>query len=74
MKYISYINALATRCGARGHGFIVVGVLRIQLCQLLHEVIFLLGCHLFICLLNVLLLIGLKSPIHGVTHFDGRIL
>jgi hypothetical protein len=41
--------------------FIVIGVLRIQLCQLPHEVIFLLGRHLFVCPLNVLLLLGLRE-------------
>ncbi len=48
-------------CGARGHGFIVIGVLRIQLCQLPHEVTFLLGRHLFVSPLDVLLLLGLRE-------------
>jgi hypothetical protein len=47
--------------GARGRGFIVIGVLRVQPCQLPHEVIFLLGCHLFVSLLDVLLLLGLRE-------------
>jgi hypothetical protein len=47
--------------GARGRGFIVIGVLHIHLCQLLHEVTFLLGRHLFVSPLNVLLLLGLRE-------------
>jgi hypothetical protein len=46
------------RGGARGRRFIVIGVIRINLCQLLHEVIFLLGRHLFVSPLNVLFLLG----------------
>ncbi len=42
--------------------FIVIGVLCIQLCQLPHEVIFLLSRHLFVRPLNVLLLLGLREP------------
>jgi hypothetical protein len=49
------------RGGARGRGFIVIGILHIQLCQLPHEVIFLLGHHLFVSLLDVLLLLGLRE-------------
>jgi hypothetical protein len=47
--------------GARGHGFIVIGVLRVLLCQLPHEVIFLLGRHLFVSPLDVLILLGLRE-------------
>jgi hypothetical protein len=47
--------------GARGREFIVIGVLRVQLCQLPHEVIFLLGRHLFVSPLDVLLLLGLRE-------------
>ena len=47
--------------GAKGCGFIIIGVLRIQLCQLPHEVIFLLGRHLFVSPLDVLLLLGLRE-------------
>jgi hypothetical protein len=47
--------------GARGHGFIVIGILGVQLCQLPHEVIFLLGHQLFVSLLDVLLLLGLTD-------------
>jgi hypothetical protein len=47
--------------GARGHGFIVIGVLCIQLCQLPHEVTFLLGHHLFVSPLDVLLLLGIRE-------------
>jgi hypothetical protein len=59
---ITYNKPLSyTGGGARGHGFIVIGVLCIQLCQLLHEVIFLFGHHLFVSPINVLLLIGLRE-------------
>jgi hypothetical protein len=47
--------------GARGRGFIVIGVLCIQLCQLPHEVIFLLNHHFFVSLLDVLFLLGLRE-------------
>ncbi len=47
--------------GLGGRGFIVIGILRVQLCQLLHEVIFLLGCHLFVSPLDVFLLLGLRE-------------
>jgi hypothetical protein len=46
------------RGGARGRRFIVIGVIHINLCQLLHEVIFLLGRLLFVSPLDVLLLLG----------------
>ncbi len=47
--------------GLGGRGFIVIGILHIQLCQLLHEVIFLLGRHLFVSPLDVFLLLGLRE-------------
>jgi hypothetical protein len=47
--------------GLGGRGFIVIGVLRVQLCQLPHKVIFLLSRHLFVSPLNVLLLLGLRE-------------
>jgi hypothetical protein len=47
--------------GLGGRGFIVIGILHVQLCQLLHEVIFLLGRHLFVSLLDVFLLLGLRE-------------
>ncbi len=46
---------------ARGRGFIVIGILRVQLCQLPHEVIFLLSRHLFVSPLGILLLLGLRE-------------
>jgi hypothetical protein len=47
--------------GLGGRGFIVIGILRVQLCQLPHEVIFLLGRHLFVSPLDVFLLLGLRE-------------
>jgi hypothetical protein len=47
--------------GAKGCGFIIISVLCIQLCQLPHEVIFLLGHHLFVSPLDVLLILGLRE-------------
>jgi hypothetical protein len=47
--------------GLGGRGFIVIGILHVQLCQLPHEVIFLLGCHLFVSPLDVFLLLGLRE-------------
>jgi hypothetical protein len=47
--------------GLGGCGFIVIGVLHVQLCQILHKVIFLLGRHLFVSPLGVLLLFGLRE-------------
>jgi hypothetical protein len=51
----------STGVGLGGRGFIVIGILRVQLCQFLHEVIFLLGCHLFVSPLDVFLLLGLRD-------------
>jgi hypothetical protein len=47
--------------GLGGRGFIVIGILCVQLCQLPHEVIFLLGHHLFVSPLDVFLLLGLRQ-------------
>jgi hypothetical protein len=47
--------------GLGGRGFIVIGILRIQLCQLPHKVIFFLGRHLFVSPLDVLLFLGLRE-------------
>jgi hypothetical protein len=47
--------------GLGGCGFIVIGILHVQLCQLPHEVNFLLGRHLFVSPLDVFLLFGLRE-------------
>jgi hypothetical protein len=47
--------------GLGGRGFIVIGVLHIQLCQLPYKVMFLLSRHLFVSPLDVLLLLGLRE-------------
>ena len=47
--------------GLGGRGFIVIGILRVQLCQLPHDIIFLLGHHLFVSPLDVLLLLSLRE-------------
>jgi hypothetical protein len=47
--------------GLGGCRFIVIGILCVQLCQLPHEVIFLLGHHLFVSPLDVFLLLGLRE-------------
>ncbi len=47
--------------GLGGRGFTVIGILHIQLCQLPHEAIFLLGRHLFVSPLDVFHLLGLRE-------------